>query len=162
MMLDIPIPVIAAMQGHAIGGGLALGLCADIAILAEESRYGCSFMNMGFTPGMGITKLMEHYMSPAMAQEMQYTGMFYQGRTLIGKTNFNYILPKADVLDKAQQLAEAMADKPRKALSVLKRYQSMTRRKTFEETYSIETMMHELTFDQTEILKTIQENYVKY
>ena len=38
----------------------------------------------------------------------------------------------------------------------------MTRRKTFEETYSIETMMHELTFDQTEILKTIQENYVKY
>jgi polyketide biosynthesis enoyl-CoA hydratase PksI len=119
-------------------------------------------MNMGFTPGMGITKLMEHYMSPAIAQEMQYTGMFYQGRHLIGKTNFNYILPKADVLDKAQQLAEAMSDKPRKALSVLKRYQSMTRRKTFEETYSIETMMHELTFDQTEILKTIQENYVKY
>lgn len=162
MMLDIPIPVIAAMEGHAIGGGLALGLCADIAILAEESRYGCSFMNMGFTPGMGITKLMEHYMSPAIAQEMQYTGMFYQGRTLIGKTNFNYILPKVDVLDKAQQLAEAMAEKPRKALSVLKRYQSMARRKTFEETYSIETLMHELTFDQTEILKTIQENYVKY
>ncbi|MGZ4158932.1 MAG: enoyl-CoA hydratase-related protein, partial [Bacteroidia bacterium] len=69
MILDIPIPVISAMEGHAIGGGLALGLCADIAILAEESRYGCSFMNMGFTPGMGITKLMEHYMSPAIAQE---------------------------------------------------------------------------------------------
>ncbi len=71
MLLDIQIPVVAAMEGHAIGGGLALGLCADIAILAEESRYGCSFMNMGFTPGMGITKLMEHYMSPAIAQEMQ-------------------------------------------------------------------------------------------
>lgn len=161
MMLDIPVPVISAMEGHAIGGGLALGLCADVAILAQESRYGCSFMNMGFTPGMGITKLMEHYMSPAIAQEMQYTGKFYQGRDLIGKTNFNYILPKADVLEKANALAESMAEKPRKALSVLKRYQSMQRRKLFEETYSIETMMHELTFNEEEILKIIQENYVR-
>jgi polyketide biosynthesis enoyl-CoA hydratase PksI len=70
MILDLPVPVIAAMEGHAIGGGLAIGACADIAILAAESRYGCSFMNMGFTPGMGITKLLEHFMSPAMAQEM--------------------------------------------------------------------------------------------
>lgn len=161
MMLDIPVPVISAMEGHAIGGGLALGLCADVAILAEESRYGCSFMNMGFTPGMGITKLMEHYMSPAIAQEMQYTGKFYQGRDFIGKTNFNYILPKVDVLEKANALAESMAEKPRKALSVLKRYQSMQRRKLFEETYSIETMMHELTFNEEEILKIIQENYVR-
>ncbi len=38
----------------------------------------------------------------------------------------------------------------------------MERRKTYEETFSIESMMHELTFDQTEILKIIQENYVKY
>ena len=161
MILDIPVPVISAMEGHAIGGGLALGLCADVAVLAEESRYGCSFMNMGFTPGMGITKLMEHYMSPAIAQEMQYTGKFYQGRDLIGKTNFNYILPKADVLEKANALAESMAEKPRKALAVLKRYQSMQRRKLFEETYSIETMMHELTFNEEEILKIIKENYVR-
>ena len=54
-----------------------------------------------------------------------------------------------------------MAEKPRKALSVLKRYQSMHRRKMFEETYSIETMMHELTFNEEEILKIIQENYVR-
>jgi polyketide biosynthesis enoyl-CoA hydratase PksI len=162
MILDIPVPVISAMEGHAIGGGLALGLCADIAILAEESRYGCSFMNMGFSPGMGITKLMEHYMSPAVSQEMQYSGNFYSGKSLMGRTNFNYILPKSEVLEKAQMLAEAMAEKPRKALSVLKRYQSMERRKTFEETYSLETMMHELTFNEEEILKTIQENYVRY
>lgn len=161
MLLDIPVPVISAMEGHAIGGGLALGVCADIAILAEESRYGCSFMNMGFTPGMGVTKLMEHYMSPAVAQEMQYTGNFYLGKSLIGKTNFNYILPKVEVLEKAQLLAEAMAEKPRKALTVLKRYQSMERRKMFEETFSIETMMHELTFNEAEILKTIQDNYVR-
>ena len=52
MLLDIPIPVISAMEGHAIGGGLALGLCADIAILAEESRYGCSFINKSGSCGI--------------------------------------------------------------------------------------------------------------
>src|ERR1051325_9999850 len=54
-MLDVPVPTIAAMEGHAVGGGLALGVCADIVLMANESRYGCTFMKMGFTPGMGTT-----------------------------------------------------------------------------------------------------------
>jgi hypothetical protein len=66
-----------------------------------------------------------------------------------------------EVQEKAESLALAIAEKPRKALAVLKRYQSMQRRKLFEETYSIETMMHELTFNEEEILKIIQENYVR-
>jgi len=51
-------------------------------------------MNMGFTPGMGITKLMEHYMSPAIAQEMQYTGNFYLGKNLIGKNKLQLYFAK--------------------------------------------------------------------
>jgi len=162
MILHLPVPVISAMEGHAIGGGLAVGLCADIAIIAEESRYGCSFMNMGFTPGMGITKLMENFISPSLAQEMQYTGIFYKGKEFIGKSSFNYILPKSEVKDKALILAEAIAEKPRKSLLVLKNYQSMQRRKTFEETLTIESMMHEITLAQKETMEIIEENYVKY
>src|SRR5262245_35078294 len=43
-LFDIPVPTIAAMEGHSVGGGLALGMCADIVLMAEESRYGCTFM----------------------------------------------------------------------------------------------------------------------
>lgn len=161
MMLDLRIPIISAMEGHAIGGGFALGLCADIVILANESRYGCSFMNMGFTPGMGITKLMEHFMSPAIAHELQFTGQFIKGRDLAGKTNFNYILPKEEVLPKASALAVAIAEKKPLAVATLKRYLSIERRKKMEETASIESIMHELTFDQADILKSIEENYVR-
>jgi len=56
-IFDVPVPTITAMEGHAIGGGLALGICADIALIARESRYGCSFMNRGFTPGMATTRI---------------------------------------------------------------------------------------------------------
>lgn len=161
MVLDLPLPVISAMEGHATGGGLALGACADMAILSQESRYGCSFMNMGFTPGMGITKLLEHYMTPAIAHEMQYSGSFKKGKELLGKTNFNAILPREEVLPKAMELARAIAEKPVKPLRILKRYLSIERRKIFEETYSIESLMHELTFDQHDILTSIEENYVR-
>ena len=46
-LLDLPFPVIAAMEGHAIGGGLAVGFCCDIVIAARESRYGAVFMSLG-------------------------------------------------------------------------------------------------------------------
>ena len=161
LLLDIPIPVISVMQGHAIGGGLALGLCADIVILSEESRYGCSFMNMGFTPGMGITKLMEHYMTPSVAHEMMYTGINKKGSELKTKTNFNYILPKKDVGNVAQNLCSIIAEKPKKSLMLLKRYLSISRRQIFEETFSIESMMHEISFNQKDILDNLENNYVK-
>src|SRR5690606_32652185 len=53
--LRCELPVIAAMQGHALGGGLVLGCYADIMVLAEECMYGAVFMKYGFTPGMGGT-----------------------------------------------------------------------------------------------------------
>ena len=65
-LLECPVPVIAAMAGAAVGGGFALGLAADIVCIARESRYGFTFMNMGFTPGMGTTALCTHVLSPAV------------------------------------------------------------------------------------------------
>src|SRR6266545_3810540 len=49
--LDCKLPVIAAMQGHGIGAGWAMGLFADVVLLSEESRYLSPYMNYGFTPG---------------------------------------------------------------------------------------------------------------
>ena len=159
-LLDVPIPLISAMKGHATGGGLALGLCGDIVILAEESRYGCSFMNMGFTPGMGITRMLEDFMSPALAREMLYTGTFKKGKELKGKTHFNDILPKAEVLPRAIEIAQAIAEKPKQSLVILKRYLSLRRRSLFEETFTIESMMHDISFTNNNILQQIEENYV--
>jgi polyketide biosynthesis enoyl-CoA hydratase PksI len=160
VFLDIPIPVISAMEGHAIGGGLALGCCADMAFIALESRYGCSFMNMGFTPGMGSTKLLEHFMGPAISQELLYGGEFKKGRTLLHKTHFNGILTQKEVFPAALNLATRIAEKPRESLLTLKRYLSMSRRKTFEETYTLESMMHDITFRKPTIFTEITENYV--
>jgi polyketide biosynthesis enoyl-CoA hydratase PksI len=158
-ILDLPVPVIAAMAGHAIGGGLALGLCADLVLIARESRYGASFMNMGFTPGMGMTRLFEHVLTRAVAHELLYTGEARRGHAFVGNAGFNYILPRADVMPKARELATRIAEKPRFALEALKRTLSQPRREAFEATRTIESLMHEGCFAQPDIARRIEDNY---
>ncbi|MFA3761712.1 polyketide synthase [Yersinia sp. 2544 StPb PI] len=157
--LNIPIPVIAAMEGSATGGGLVLGLYADILVAAEESRYGMSFMNMGFTPGMGSTAMSKAAFGYYTGFEMMVTGNYLRGCELKGKCCFNYILPRATVMEKAIELATAIAEKPRHSLELLKKYMSIDRRKTLEETSTIEAFMHHIAFNQSNIEQQIQDNY---
>jgi polyketide biosynthesis enoyl-CoA hydratase PksI len=82
LVLAAEVPVVAAMAGHALGGGLALGLCADVVLFGRESRYGATFMNHGFTPGMGTTRLLEKVMTPALAHELLLGGEPMTGRQL--------------------------------------------------------------------------------
>lgn len=158
-VLDFPVPVVAAMAGHAVGGGFALGLAADMPIIARESRYGASFMNMGFTPGMGMIRLLEHVVSPAMAHELLYTGEARKGAAFQGRSGFSAILPRDEVLDYADSLARRIAEKPRKALSLLKRSLTLSRRRAFEETHTLESLMHEVTFAAPEALSRIEANH---
>jgi polyketide biosynthesis enoyl-CoA hydratase PksI len=159
-VLDVPIPTIAAMEGHAVGGGLALGLCADIVLMSRESRYGASFINMGFSPGMGMTRLLEHVLSPAMAHEMLFTGELRRGADFEGKSGINYVLPRPEVRIRAIHLAQRIAEKSRVALELLKRTLSVRRRQAFEESYTLEAMMHAITFAQPETRSAIEDHYV--
>ena len=129
-LLDLPVPCIAGLEGHAIGGGLALGLAADVVVIARESRYGLTFMEYGFTPGMGTTGLLEHVLLPAVAHELLYTGEMRRGSDFIG-SGINHILPRSEVRAKAEDLAQRIADKPRTALTLLKRTLSLPRRQRF-------------------------------
>lgn len=156
-VLDSPVPIIAAMAGHAVGGGLALGVAADIVLLGRESRYGLTFMNFGFTPGMGTTRLLEHVLSPAIAHELLYTGQNVRGSHFEGKSGFNYILPKGHVVAKARDIAARIAEKPRASLEVLKRTLSLPKRQCFESTYTIETLMHRVTMASPEAARRIEE-----
>ena len=158
-LLDVPVPTIAAMEGHAVGGGLALGLGADIVLIARESSYACSFMNLGFTPGMGVTRLLEHVLSPAIAHEMLYTGQAFRGSHFEGRSGFNYILPRTEVRAKALELAARIAEKPRTALETLKAVLSAPKRQAFEETRAVEAMMHRLTYGEPDVRRLIDEHY---
>jgi polyketide biosynthesis enoyl-CoA hydratase PksI len=157
LLLDCAVPVVAAMAGHATGGGFALGLAADIVLLAEESRYGFTFMNLGFTPGMGTTRLCEHVLSPAVAHELLYTGELRRGSGFAG-SGINRVLPRAQVEAAAGDIAARIAEKPRLAITALKRTLSQPRRRAFEGSITDESFMHQITLGSA--ARRIQDDYV--
>lgn len=159
-LVEAEFPIIAAMEGHAMGGGLAMALCCDIVIAARESRYGAVFMNMGFTPGMGTTTLLKELVGPYLAAEMMFTGRRFKGSELEKKgTGINYILPREKVLPKARDIALQIAEKNVKSLRLLKYSLSAPKKKLLIEARLQEDMMHRISFGYPETRDRIEEFY---
>ncbi len=159
-LLEVPFPVVAAMEGHAIGGGLAVGFCCDIVLAARESRYGAVFMSLGFTPGMGTTTLLAELVGPFLANEMMFTGKRFRGSELEGRgTHINYILPRAEVLAKARDIAEQIAEKDARSLSLLKHALGVKKKKLLVDARLQEDLMHRITFSFPETRRRINELY---
>jgi polyketide biosynthesis enoyl-CoA hydratase PksI len=159
MLLDLPVPVIAAMEGGAIGGGFVVGLCADIVIMSQRSMYGGGFTDLGFTPGMGFTRFLKGLIGEYVANELIFTGSLFKGKTFRERGLVNYVLPKAEVMPKAISLAEIISEKPRKTLEILKYSLSMEKRKLLVEARVHEDFMHQISLSQPGLMDTIKERY---
>jgi len=158
-LLEITVPVIAAMEGGAIGGGLVVGLCSDIVVMAERSMYGGGFTDLGFTPGMGFTRLLQGLTGEYFANEILYTGKLYKGKVFYEKGLVNYVLPKEDVFKKALELAKIISEKPIKTLKVLKYSVNLRKRQLLQEARVHEDFMHSITFNSPDVQKKIKDNY---
>lgn len=121
---SIRVPVITAMTGHAHGGGLAFGLSGDIPILAEESLYAASFMNINFTPGVGSTYYFSRGFGHPLAQEMLFTGRDYSGKEIKEINPAIRVLPKAAVMPEALRIAREITRKSLRALTLFKKGQA--------------------------------------
>lgn len=158
-LLELPIPTIAAMEGHAVGGGLVFGLACDMVVMARESRYGSNFMDLGFTPGMGTTRLLQVAVGDYLAAEMMFGCQYFKGSHFEGRAQVNYVVPRAKVLGQAQKVATRLTDKPRFAIELLKRQLSLPRRLAFEQARTSESLMHQVCFADAAIRDRIRENY---
>lgn len=78
-VLDIEVPVIGALNGHAVGGGFGLSLVCDIRIGERSSKYGANFVKLGLSPGMAVTYLLPRLIGVARAAELLFTGKLIRG-----------------------------------------------------------------------------------
>jgi 2-(1,2-epoxy-1,2-dihydrophenyl)acetyl-CoA isomerase len=82
-MLAADLPVIAAVQGGAIGGGLGLALSADFRIASSQSRFAANFVAMGLHPGFGITLTLPQVVGKQAAADLILTGRRVDGATAL-------------------------------------------------------------------------------
>lgn len=159
LLLDCPVPVIAAMQGHGIGGGFAFGLFADFVILSREGVYTANFMKYGITPGMGATYVVPKKLGMALGEEMLIAARTYRGADLERRGVPFPVLPRMEVLDHAHRLARDVAEKPRTALVTLKDALVAEAREELPRFIERELAMHEITFHQPGVRDRIEEAF---
>jgi polyketide biosynthesis enoyl-CoA hydratase PksI len=119
--IDCPVPVVASVQGHAMGGGLLLALNADIAVFSERSKYAANFITYGFTPGGGASATIPNAMGTTLAAEMLLTGGGYRGRELKDRGAQILVVGHHDVPNRSRAIALQIAQAPRHPLVLLKR-----------------------------------------
>jgi polyketide biosynthesis enoyl-CoA hydratase PksI len=161
LSLYCPIPVIAAMQGHAIGGGFVMGLSSDFVILSRESVYTANFMKYGFTPGMGATYILPKKLGYSLGQELLLNAGSYRGAELEKRGIPFPVLFRKEVLDYACQLARQLSQKPRLSLITLKDHLVSPFRKQLHKVVEQEAVMHKKTIHQKEVKDRIIELFGK-
>jgi enoyl-CoA hydratase len=106
---DLEVPTIAAVNGPAIGAGLALALACDLRYAASDARLGVPFTTLGMHPGMATTWLLPEAVGLPVARELLLTGRLVTGDEAHSLGLVNRALPRAEVLPAALDTAAAVA-----------------------------------------------------
>ena len=116
----IPKPVIAAITGYALGGGLELALCADFRVMGAAAQLGQPEILLGVIPGAGGTQRLPRLIGPARAKDIVYTGRFVGAAEAQAIGLADRVVPDTDVHAAALELAGRYARGPALALAAAK------------------------------------------
>jgi len=116
----LPIPVIALVNGYALGGGCELAMACDFILASDNARFGQPEVNLGVTPGFGGSQRLTRLVGRAMALELLYTGRMLDADEALQRGLINHSYPQQQLLEEGINLAAKIAAKSRSALQLSK------------------------------------------
>jgi enoyl-CoA hydratase/carnithine racemase len=117
----IGAPVVAAITGYALGGGLELALCADFRVAGESAKVGQPEIQLGVIPGADDTQRLARLVGPAKAKDVIYTGRFVGAEEALAIGMVDEVVAPDDVYTAALAWAEKFAAGPAQALAAAKK-----------------------------------------
>jgi enoyl-CoA hydratase/carnithine racemase len=120
LVAAIPKPVVAAITGYALGGGLELALAADFRVAGENARLGQPEILLGIIPGAGGTQRLPRLVGPARAKDLVFTGRMVQAAEAHAMGLVDLVAPDASVYQAALDLVQRYATGPALALRAAK------------------------------------------
>lgn len=108
-MLSLNIPLVAAINGHAIGAGLCLAAACDIRIAGEQAKFGVTFTRLGLHPGMGGTYFLPKILGVAGAAELMLTGKVVDAAEALRLGLVSKVVPNAALQSEAETLLTDIA-----------------------------------------------------
>ena len=109
MVESFPLPVIAAVNGFALGGGCELAMSCDIRICSDNAVFGQPEVGLGITPGFGGTQRLARLVGMGMAKQLLYTARNIDANEALRIGLVNAVLPQAELMDAALKMAGTIA-----------------------------------------------------
>lgn len=117
---ELPIPVIAAVNGFALGGGCEMALACDFIYAADTAQFGLPEINLGIIPGFGGTQRLPRRISPGRAKELIFTGAMINAEAAERMGLVNRVCPAESLMEAAIKTAGLIATKGRVSLRAAK------------------------------------------
>ncbi len=119
--IDVPIPLIAAVNGPAVGWGATLATLCDIVLMSEKAFIAEPHINIGLVVGDGISVSWPHYMSLMRAKELIFTGDRITAQQAVEFGLANRVVPHEELMNEARKLADKLMAQPKQALRETKK-----------------------------------------
>lgn len=106
---EVTKPVIAVVEGYALGGGFELALLCDFIVTAEGAQFGLPESKLGLMPGGAGTQTLPRLIGKPLAKELMWTGRRLSAQEALGLRIVNHVAEKGKAIDKAREVATAIA-----------------------------------------------------
>jgi enoyl-CoA hydratase len=137
-MEDFARPVICAVNGYCLGGGLELAMSCDMRIASATAQFGQPEINIGIIPGGGGTQRLPRLVGVGIAKELIYTGRFISAERAAAIGLVNEVVEPEKLMDKAKETATLIASKPVLAVRAAKEAINHGLNMTLQEGFNIE------------------------
>ncbi len=118
---QLPMPVVAAVNGLALAGGLELVLCCDLVVAAESAKLGDAHANYGLVPGAGGSVRLPRKIGQTRASYLMFTAEFVPAADLVDAGLVNFVVPDSELVAAVDGLVAKMANKSPLGLARMKR-----------------------------------------
>lgn len=121
LIRNAPVPIIAAVNGVASGGGCNLALACDLVVAAESAKFNQAFIKIGLTPDIGGSFILPRLIGWKRAAELMFTGDMVNARSAYQMGMINSVVSDAELMAHVRSLAEKLASAPTAAIGRIKR-----------------------------------------
>ncbi|MCP3926146.1 MAG: crotonase/enoyl-CoA hydratase family protein [Desulfobacterales bacterium] len=121
VLYSVETPIIASVNGPAIGAGFDITMMCDIRIASEKAKFGETFLNVGIIPGDGGAYFLPRAVGMAKACELTFTGDIIDAKEALKIGLVNYVVPHKNLNEKTMEISKKIAAKPPEALRMSKR-----------------------------------------
>ena len=147
---EFPWPVIAAVRGFALGGGMELAMACDVRIAAESARFGQPELNLGILPAAGGMHRLPALVGMGHAKDLVLTGRIVEAREALAMGLVSRVVPDEKLMEEAMTVAKAMAAMAPMALRLAKSVMNALGRVRPDTAFALETAAQAVLFESEE------------